>query len=185
MRKSISKSIKHCLPGFPVLMEEAQDHHQIAGLRRPDEHIPDETLVGPDIEKPQAMTYRITLAEETDVIGRILLEVAMFDVKNLVEKLAHMEAKTHLLLGGNRVRIHAPREPTLVGICEFQLVTIVDCLVGGECGTDLWDRKMSKPNQLIFNLFAFRFKLESVGERLPFASAASAEMLAERLHAVF
>ena len=40
---------------------------------------------------------------------------------------------------------------------------------------------MPDPDQLVINLTLLRRKLQIIGERLPFASSADAEMLAERL----
>ena len=94
-----------------------------------------------------------------------------------------MESESAAVGGRNAVRILVRENPSLAGEAEFQFVTIIDGLGGGECGPYFWHLQMAYPDELVVNLSAFRLELHPVRQWLPSAAAAGPEMRAERLQA--
>ena len=74
-----------------------------------------------------------------------------------------METKADSFFGRYGLRINAPFKPSFAGICEFQLITILNRFIRGECGPDFRHFQVPESNQLIFNLLAFSFKLKMIG----------------------
>ena len=62
------------------------------------EHIAEESDMLADIEEGQSVFESIVPDEEAYLIGRFRLEIAVFNVKNLVEETAYMESQTVFLL---------------------------------------------------------------------------------------
>ena len=73
------------------------------------------------------------------------------------------------------------RQPAAVGEGEFELVAIELRLRRAEAGRDLGQFDLADARQLIADLFGLEAQLLVVGEILPLAASADAEMLAERL----
>ena len=76
------------------------------------DHIPDIAHVLTDVKEIQTVLDGIFLDEEPDVVGRILLEVAMLDVQHFVEELADMESKPHTVVLWNVVNVLVLQQPS-------------------------------------------------------------------------
>ena len=171
-------SVRFLFPG------EADDEHDLAGFGGPDEHVAEKTAVLPDVVEFVAVVDAELLDKQADRIGWLRLEPAFLDVQDLVEELAHVEAQAHPVVLGNRIGILAVKHPALAGRAEFQLVTVKLRALGGECRTDFRHLQVADADQLVVHLLPFGFELHLVGQGLPPAAAADAEMLAERLEPV-
>ena len=121
---------------------------------------------------------------QADSIGRLLLQVALFNVQDFVKELAHMEAQTHFLGLCKGVGIFVFEDPAAAGSAEFQLVTIKLSGFGGKGRADFRNLKMADSYQLVFYLLTLGLQLHLVRQRLPAAASANAKMLAERLQTV-
>ena len=82
-------------------------------------------------------------------------------------------------------RILVLAEPAARREGEFQFVAVIAGVVRADDGGELRYVEMPQADQLVPDLLLLGLELHSVGERLPFAAAAQAEMLAERLQTVF
>ena len=171
-------------PALFILVGEAHDQHDRTRFRRPDEHVAEETVILADIVEFVAVINAELLDEQADRVGRFGLEPAFANVQDLVEELSDMEPQSHPLVLRNGVRILAMEQPAAAGCAEFQFVTIILRTRGGEGWTDLRHFQMADPDQLVIHLLPLRFELHFVGQGLPAAAAAHAEMLAERLEPV-
>ena len=112
LRKRFSNGIQHFLPVLTVLVEEAHYHHQVARVGRADEHIPDIAHVLTDVKEIQTVFDSILLDEKPDVIGRILLKVAVLDVQHLVEELTYVESKSHTVVLRNALNVLVLQQPS-------------------------------------------------------------------------
>ena len=74
-------------------------------------------------------------------------------------------------------------QPPLVGTAEVQLVAVLLRLHTAQDGAELRQLHLTDARQLVFHLLLFHLELCLVGQLLPLATAADAEMLAERLYA--
>ena len=79
-------------------MVETDDKHNVTCLSCSDNHIAEESDMLTYVKESQSVSKCIFLDEETDFVGRGVLEPAMSDVKNLVEETSHMETKTIFFL---------------------------------------------------------------------------------------
>ena len=79
-------------------MIEADDEHHVASFGRADEHVAEESDVFADIEERQSMFQSIVSDEQADLVRWLRLEIAMLDVKHLVEETADMESESVFLL---------------------------------------------------------------------------------------
>ena len=108
----------------------------------------------------------------------------MVDIEHLVEEFAHVEAKTLHLFFAESFRILGIQNPAFVGGAVFQLVTVSDGLFRADNRLKLRHLQMPDAGQLVIDLPLFCAKLDFIGERLPPAAAANAEMAAEWLQTV-
>ena len=141
-------------------------------------------MIFPDIVEFVAVFYTELLDKQANSIGRLRLQVALFNVQHLVEKLAHMEAQAHFIGLRNAVRILAGQYPALAGGAEFQLIPIILSFFRRKGGPDFRHLKMADAHKLIFNLLMFSFQLHGIRQRLPAASATDSKMLTEWLQAI-
>ena len=111
--------------------------------------------------------------------------MALLDIQDFIEEFAHMEAKAHAVVFCNFIRILSGKQPAAFRCAEFQLVTVILSLFGGECRSYFRYAQVADSHQLVFNLLALGLKLDFVREMLPSAPAADAEMAAEWLQSVF
>ena len=79
------------------------------------------------------------------------------------------ESRRHLLA----------REPTLVAASKLQLVAVFSCLLRTHDGRNLRQLHLAYSAQLVIYLLLLGLELLLVGQVLPLASAAHAEMLAK------
>ena len=73
------------------------------------------------------------------------------------------------------------REPATVGEGEFELVAVELCAGRAQTRRDFGQRDPADARQLVADLFGLEAQLLPVGQVLPLAAAADAEMLAEGL----
>jgi hypothetical protein len=129
------------------------------------------------------MTFGESLDMETQTVAKIILEMAAVDVKHLVERSGNVEscgiAVGKLLLGTHLL----PCEPFLVRKGVFHLVTVFAC--GFRAKYRRYWRQLDFRDyaQRVLHLLLLGFQLFGIGEMLPAASSAYAEMAAERLGA--
>ena len=95
-----------------------------------------------------------------------------------------MESEAHPVVFRDGVGILALEHPSTVGCAEFQLVAIELRTLGGEGRTDFRDLQVADAHELVAHLLTLGLQLHFVRQRLPAASAAHAEMPAERLEPV-
>ena len=76
-------------------------------------------------------------------------------------------------------------DPSALGECEFKLVPVILCLVGRNDRGYLGNIQMAYAYKLVIYLLLLGLKLHLIRKRLPFASSAYSEMLAERLQTMF
>ena len=181
MRKSFKYGAHQFLAGGTVFIIEDEDDHQVAGLRCPDEHVAHVAHVCADVEELQPVFDTVVLDEKTDFIGRGLLQVAFPDVQDFVEEFAHVESDAHPFLRRHLFRILILQEPAARGEGKLQLVAVELRFFRGNGRPDLRHVQVAEADQLVFDLPAFRLQLHLVGNRLPAASAADTEVLAEGL----
>ena len=79
-------------------MIETYNQHDVSCLCRSDEHIAQESGVLTNIEEGQVMLEGIVPDEKPDFVGRGGLEVAVLNVKHLVEEASDMESQSEFLL---------------------------------------------------------------------------------------
>ena len=133
-----------------------------------------------DVEECKSVIQSIFLDEKTDFVRRFRLKVAVLDVKYLIEEAAYMEAETILFLLRKNLCIFVIKDPTALREGELQLVTIICSVIRRNDRGDLRYIEMSYAHELVVYLLLLCLKLHLVWKRLPFASAAYAEVLAER-----
>jgi hypothetical protein len=120
------------------------------------------------------------------LVVQVVHQPALLDRQDLVEGTRDVES-----YGGNVLQTFAfflrqtlnlfAGEIALVGTAEIQLVAVFLCLFGAEDGLALWEFHLADARQLIHHLRLLHAELFGVGELLPFAAAARAEVLAHRL----
>ena len=71
-------------------------------------------MVIPDVEELQTMFHGIFPDEESDVVRRSVLKVAVPDVQDLVEKTSDMETETDTVFRRNFLRVFAGFYPAAV-----------------------------------------------------------------------
>ena len=110
--------------------------------------------------------------------------MAVLDVKDLIEEASHMEAKAIFLQLGKRFSIFVLEDPAALREGELQLVAVVSGLIRSDDRGDFRYFKVTYAHELVIDLLLLCLKLHFIRQRLPFTSAADAEMLAERLQTV-
>ena len=178
LRKLLRHSVQQGSAQGEVLSEADDDHHR-AGVRRAHEHVAQLAVVLANIIEGDAVLEAELLDKEADLIGRFGLQVAALDVQDLVEILADVEAQAGAgrHAGGDLFAGH----PALVRGGEFEFVAVVAGLVGAQDGAEFRHAEVADARQLVIDLALLGGELDLVRERLPAASAAHREMLAERL----
>lgn len=114
-------------------------------------------------------------------VVQVVHEPALADGVDLVERSRDVEAYGRVVLCGEVERWVLQlllRKPSLVATSKLQLVAILPYLHGAEDGAERGQLHLPDALQLVVHLLLLGLELLLVGQVLPFASAADAEMLA-------
>ena len=183
LRESIRNGIQEGLPAVEIL-SKADNHHGRSGLACTNEHRAQYAMVLPDIIEWDAMLKSILFDKEPNTVGWFRLQIALLQIEDLIEKFADMEAKAATLGVGEPIGIFVRKYPPAVRCGKFKFIPIEFRTFRRECGKDLRNIQMADTHELVVYLASLGFQLERIGEWLPFASPANAEVLAERLQPV-
>ena len=120
--------------------------------------------------------------EQTQLVADVVLQPAALDVKHLVKGPGNVETRS-VAVGelGPAVELLAG-EPALVRESEFQLVAVVRRCRRAQNRIDLGDGHLGDTLHRVHHLLLLALQLVLIGQMLPFAAAAQAEVLTHRLH---
>ena len=166
-----------------VLLADDEDDHELALRVAADDEVAQQSLMGTEVVVGEMTLQREPPDKQSDVVRRVGLKVALFDVDHTVEELGQVEAQA--FAGFFVVRTWgAIGEPFAVREGVFQLVAIEKLLLASQNRAYLWILDLADAVEVILHLFLFVVGLPLVVHVLPFAAAAEAEVLAHRLHAL-
>ena len=107
---------------------------------------------------------------------QVVHQATLLDVQYLVESAGDVKAQcVHVFYHLARANLLVG-EPFLVAESKFQLVAVFKQLHAAHDGAQLGQGHLANAPQLVSHLFLFCSKLSLVGQLLPFASAADAEV---------
>ena len=138
-------------------------------------------MLGPEVVELIAGAFDEILDEESQTVGEIVLKMSFLYVEHLIKGAGDMES------GGVAVgEILARREllvgqPAFVREGIFEFVAVGPYLVGADDGHNLGKVDLGDARQHVDDLLALAFELKLIGQMLPAAAAADAEMLAAGL----
>ena len=167
----------------PVVGSEYDDDHHFAGRSGTDGHVAHQPRMLTGIVERIPVLDAETFGFEPDSIRRFGLQPAQADVQHFVEHIRNMESGGRpgldFRVGGNLLA----RQPTAVSKGEFQFVAVEPRLSRTEAWSDFGQLDFTDAGQLVAHLIGFESQLFIVGQVLPLATAANAEMFAKRLDA--
>ena len=165
----------------PVVAVEDHDHHHLARRGRADDHVAHQPLVRTGVVERVAVLHAEPLGLHADAVRRVGLQPAFADVQHLVEHPRDVESHGRRVADVARRLDLLARQPAAVGEGEFEFVAVELRLGRAEAGRDLRQLDLADARQLVADLIGLEAQLLPVGQVLPLAAAADAEMLAERL----
>ncbi len=122
-----------------------------------------------------------TFSLHPDAVRRVGLQPAFADVEHLVEHPRDVNPKRRRVADVRTALDLLARQPAAVGEGEFELVAVELRPGRPQARGDLGQGDLADAGQLVAHLIGLEAQLLPVGQVLPLAAAADAEMLAERL----
>ena len=169
------------LAPFLVFVEENNHDHQVSRRGRAYHQCTDKALLITQVEERITLVRKAILADTLpDAVRDVVLQPAFVDIQHLVEHPRDMEAHGIHIVEGLAALYLLLRQPFLIGKRELQLVAIELRTGGAENRQDFAQWHLPDARQVVHDLFLLVFQLLLVGEMLPFATAAHAEVFAER-----
>ena len=110
--------------------------------------------------------------------------MAVFEVQHLIEHSADVEAQTATVGRRHRFGVFAAKYPPPRREGEFELIAVEILLFAAENGRHCRQFQVADAFQLVHDLLLLGIELHLIGENLPFAAAAFAVVLANRLQPV-
>ena len=165
-----------------VLLADDEDDHKLAFRVTADDEVAHQALVGAEVVIGEVAFHREATDEQTNVVRRVGLQVALLDVDDAVEELGQVEAEA--LAGVFVVGACgcAVSEPLAVREGVFQLVAVLELLFAAEDGSYLGVFYLADAVEVVLHLLLLVVGLPLVVHVLPLAAAAETEMLANGFH---
>lgn len=141
-----------------------------------------ESLLGAQVIERQSVGFGEILDEQAQLVGQSVLQMAPLDVEHLVKRSRDVESGS-IAVGKFLAAVELLEcEPASVGKCVLHLIAVVPYLLGAEYRSDFRERYLGYALKAVLHLLLLVLQLILVGQMLPAATAAYAEMLASRLY---
>ena len=166
---------------FAVVRAEDHDHHHFARRGRADNHVAHQPRMLAGIVERITVFDAETPGFKADVIRRVGLQPAFADVQHLVEHAGNVKPERRCGADVGSAFDLLARQPAAVGKGEFEFVAVELRLRRAQAGGNLRQGYFADAGQLVAHLSGLEPQLLGIGQVLPLAAAANAEMLAESL----
>ena len=181
LRETLREVVEQRRDARAVLRTEDHDHHHLARRGRADDQVAHQPRMRAGIVERIAVFEAEALGFEPDGVRRIGLQPAGADVEHLVEHVRDMEPHGRRSVE-RRTALHLLAcQPAAVSKGEFQFVAVEARRRRTQAGGDLRELDLPDPGQLVTHLRRFEAQLLLIGQVLPFAAPAHAEVFAEGL----
>ena len=164
---------------------ELHEEHDFARGGGAEHHVAQQARLLAEVEKRQAVRKGVCSNAVAQAVVYIVHQMTFFDVENFIECAGNMKAH-----GVHAIELHARGhllrgEPLFVGKTEFELVAIAGNVLAAKYGHHFGQFYLADARKVVPNLLLLETELLFVGQALPFATAAHAEVLAEGLGTEF
>ena len=166
-----------------LVVVELYEHHPLARVRVANHDVAQQSVLLSEVEERHAGRVGVVANGVADLVVQVVHEPALLDGENLVEGSGDVETDAvhvvELRAFGNLLAC----EPALVAASELQFVAVFLDVYRAHDRHELRQVYLSDACELVEHLLLLSLQLLLVGQVLPFASAADAEMLAHWLRA--
>ena len=184
MRETLLQCGNQLMADATVILVDDDDHHELTLGIASDHQVAHQPLMMAHAVVRQTMLHSELPDKQTDIIGRIGLEMALLHIHHTVEQLRQMETQSLAIVLAAGACGSPVGEPFAVGEGIFQLVAVVILLLATQDGTNPRILYLADTVEVVLHLLLLVMELPLVVHLLPLAAAAKTEVLTHRRHAL-